>query len=67
MNDSRFAKICLGIALFAIAALAALAVARTTPGAGAMLDPFHGASQMPGDLANDRPAQSAELKQERHR
>jgi hypothetical protein len=56
MNAPRFAKICLSVAIFAILAVAALAVSRAGVAHDRIGDPFHGASQMPGDPTNDSPA-----------
>ena len=60
MNESRFAKICLSVAILAIIALAALTAARAGLVGDGVVDPFHGASQMPGDPTNTWPFPSVE-------
>ena len=59
MNESRFAKICLCVAIFSIVALAVLGVARAGLEGSGVVDPFHGASYMPGDPMNLWPSQPA--------
>jgi hypothetical protein len=60
MNKSAFAKISLSIALSAIVSLAVLAVGQAGLVGDGMVDPFQGASRMPGDLASSGPSHSAE-------
>jgi hypothetical protein len=59
MNESTFVKICVSVALCAIVALAVLPFGRAGFAGDGTVDPFHGASQMPGDPTNHWPSQAS--------
>jgi hypothetical protein len=56
MNEFGFAKIWFSVALCAIVALALVAIGPAGLPDQGIVDPFHGASQMPGDPTNTWPS-----------